>query len=226
MFKGNPKFGFTLAEVLVTLGIIGVVSAMTIPSLTQAWQKQAYATQLKKIYSSLSQAAMQAIQEDEAIRLEESSYIGENGVKEFFRKNFKIVQECNGSITPCFASKYKTIDGVEHNSSDWRADYAVTTADGYSIAVVWNGLEFYRSYGDYDSHGYFSLQVDINGKKGPNVGGRDLFHLELYSDGKVAESYSWIRDPQDSKDQCVEGWGYPGAGCLSSLIQNGWTMDY
>ena len=39
---------FTLAEVLITLGIIGVVAAMTLPTLIQNHQKQVYATQLKK----------------------------------------------------------------------------------------------------------------------------------------------------------------------------------
>ncbi|HIT93090.1 MAG TPA: type II secretion system protein, partial [Candidatus Stercorousia faecigallinarum] len=40
---------FTLAEVLVTLGIIGVVSAMTVPSLMQNHQKKTYVTQLHKV---------------------------------------------------------------------------------------------------------------------------------------------------------------------------------
>ena len=40
------KSAFTLAEVLVTLGIIGVVSAMTVPSLMQNYQRQSYVTQL------------------------------------------------------------------------------------------------------------------------------------------------------------------------------------
>ena len=42
---------FTLAEVLVTLGIIGVVSAMTVPTLMQNYQRQSYVTQLHKVYN-------------------------------------------------------------------------------------------------------------------------------------------------------------------------------
>ncbi len=53
------KSGFTLAEVLVTLAIIGVVAALTIPSLIQSMQKQQYITGLKKAYSDLSQATLQ-----------------------------------------------------------------------------------------------------------------------------------------------------------------------
>ena len=40
----NKRFGFTLSEVLVTLGIIGVVSAMTVPTLMNNYQRQAYVT--------------------------------------------------------------------------------------------------------------------------------------------------------------------------------------
>ena len=47
---------FTLAEVLVTLGIIGVVSAMTVPTLMQNYQRQSYVTQLHKVYNELGQA--------------------------------------------------------------------------------------------------------------------------------------------------------------------------
>ena len=44
---------FTLAEVLVTLGIIGVVSAMTVPTLMQNYQRQSYVTQLHKTYNEM-----------------------------------------------------------------------------------------------------------------------------------------------------------------------------
>ena len=50
------KTGFTLAEVLITLGIIGVVAAITIPSLMTAYNKHITETRLKKFYSLFNQA--------------------------------------------------------------------------------------------------------------------------------------------------------------------------
>ena len=50
------KKGFTLAEVLITLGIIGVVAAVTIPALVTTYQKRATESQLKKAYSTLVNA--------------------------------------------------------------------------------------------------------------------------------------------------------------------------
>ena len=61
--KSSFKKGFTLAEVLITLGIIGVVAAMTIPGLITTYQKQVAATQLKKHYSQLNQVLLR-ISED------------------------------------------------------------------------------------------------------------------------------------------------------------------
>ena len=50
------KKGFTLAEVLITLGIIGIVAAMTLPSLVGNYKKKVTVTRLKKFYSTMQQA--------------------------------------------------------------------------------------------------------------------------------------------------------------------------
>lgn len=54
----NKKYGFTLAEVLITLGIIGIVAAMTIPTLISNTNGAKFRSQLKKTYSSLNQAGL------------------------------------------------------------------------------------------------------------------------------------------------------------------------
>lgn len=58
------KKGFTLAEVLVTLGIIGVVAAMTIPALIRSYNKQLVETRLKKFYSVFNQAILQSVHDN------------------------------------------------------------------------------------------------------------------------------------------------------------------
>ena len=50
------KKAFTLAEVLITLTIIGVIAAITIPNLMQKYTKHQYVVGLKKAYSELSNA--------------------------------------------------------------------------------------------------------------------------------------------------------------------------
>ena len=52
--------GFTLAETLITLGIIGVVAALTLPTLIQQHNKKVVETRLMKFYSSINQAVKMA----------------------------------------------------------------------------------------------------------------------------------------------------------------------
>ena len=51
------RAGFTLAEVLITLGVIGIVAALTMPALIANYQKKVLETRIKKFYSVLNQAA-------------------------------------------------------------------------------------------------------------------------------------------------------------------------
>ena len=57
------KAAFTLAEVLITLGIIGVVAALTLPSLIQNYHEKQRVTQLKKAYSVMQNAFLMAQEE-------------------------------------------------------------------------------------------------------------------------------------------------------------------
>ena len=54
-FVGKRNVAFTLAEVLITLGIIGIVAALTMPALMSGYRKQVAETRLKKFYSSMNQ---------------------------------------------------------------------------------------------------------------------------------------------------------------------------
>ena len=111
-----PNRGFTLAEVLVTLGIIGVVSAMTVPTLMQNYQRKSYVTQLHKVYNELNQALLQYQTDKNALNLKEAGLTTNEACGEFLKKYFKIVQDCGDNQTPCFADSYKKISGV-------RSDY-------------------------------------------------------------------------------------------------------
>ncbi len=56
MVVQGDRHAFTLAEVLITLGIIGIVAAMTMPTLIQSYKRKSYSTKLKKFYSTMQQA--------------------------------------------------------------------------------------------------------------------------------------------------------------------------
>ena len=82
------KNAFTLSEVLVVMAIIGVVAAMTVPNLMENYHRQTYITQLRKVYSELSQAAEHAMSDSHSPRLYETIAM-RNGRVNFLQTYFK-----------------------------------------------------------------------------------------------------------------------------------------
>ena len=114
MFKSlyNKKFsGFTLAEVLITLGIIGIVAAMTIPALITKYQKQVAATQLKKHYSQLNQVLMR-ISDDPGLDVLDSN--ASNFVPKYIQPHYA------GSTYFAPTSNHRKIHHVPSNLFCWQ----------------------------------------------------------------------------------------------------------
>ena len=82
------KKGFTLAEVLITLGIIGVVAALTIPMLIADSRKESTAANVKKFYNVINNAVQFAVADNG----DASEWMGE--VKELnYNENLKFLQQ-------------------------------------------------------------------------------------------------------------------------------------
>lgn len=62
LFFNHKRFGFTLAEVLITLAIIGIVVSLTLPSIINKYQKQESCIRLKRAYNLLNQSFYQQLQ--------------------------------------------------------------------------------------------------------------------------------------------------------------------
>ena len=169
--KYSFKSAFTLAEVLVTLGIIGVVSAMTVPTLIQNHQRKTYVTQLHKVYNEISQVLLQYQTDKNALNLREAGLISQNAVDDMIRSYFKVVQECD-SMSPCFAERYRKLDGSMENEDMFSRDR--------NAYVLTSGASIRPSYYAEGPNKIVNMAVDINGAKGPNVQGRDLFWLYIY----------------------------------------------
>ena len=94
--RGCCNYAFTLAEVLITLGIIGIVAAMTLPALIQKNNNQVVEARLKKFYSVMNQAIIQAEADygDKKDWFEDLSMVDEEGnidsskVEDWFNKYF------------------------------------------------------------------------------------------------------------------------------------------
>ncbi|OLA77448.1 MAG: hypothetical protein BHW55_04395 [Candidatus Melainabacteria bacterium 35_41] len=235
----NGMYGFTLAEVLVTLGIIGVVSAMTVPSLMQNYQRQSYVTQLHKVYNELNQAGMSFINSKNALNMKEAGFSGNEGT--FLSSNFKVVKDCGNKPDTCFADTYNSMGGkkIEHIITNTMSK-CVVIASGAAMCLgsaVETGLGI-DGKGTW-SYGAARVYVDINGRQGPNILGRDFFDFVINDDGSVGGLQSLHGSSMDSelatlKTHC-SSYEKPLASqqltendgaCFNYLLKNNWEMDY
>lgn len=165
----NFKKGFTLSEVLITVGIIGVVAAITIPTVVANYRKQTYVTQLRKISYEIEQAADLYMTDHSVNNLNRLRTSAE--LENFITNYFKVVKNC-GTFSNCFAGAYNTIDGSAVDTP--QCNIIVSVASGTSICAT------VGSAGEV-----VAFEVDINGQKGPNIHGRDYFTFELQPNGTL-----------------------------------------
>ena len=215
--------GFTLAEVLVTLGIIGVVSAMTVPTLMQNYQRQSYVTQLHKVYNEVSQAMVQYQNDRNALNLNEAGLNSQAAFDAMVPQYFKTVQKCDNSLTPCFpaTTSYKKMSGVALSETVYDVRTSYVLASGASVRFN------YVVSGNRICH----IQVDVNGRKGPNILGRDLFTLSIYNDGTIDENGTSAPVSETDRNTAFTA-GCNGAtgdnvyGCFGKILNDNWQMTY
>ncbi len=235
----RKNLAFTLAEVLVTLGIIGVVSAMTVPSLIQNYQRQSYVTQLHKVYNEVQQASLKYLQDHNAINLREAGLNSRADMSKFLNSYFKVINDCEDYIKePCFASSYRKLNGTTSaiSGQEWNGSSSVMLASGASILI--DNPKIYKVTVDDATSYYGHMLIDINGPKGPNIAGRDLFYAEFYDDGSIdgtnatpacktqgkcnGASLEAIREANYASCQTSSA----GQGCIDKIINDGWQMNY
>ena len=209
------KKAFTLAEVLVTLGIIGVVSAMTVPTLMQNYQRKSYVTQLHKVYNELQQAIVQLMTDKNAVNLKEAGINSTATAQNFIKNYFKIVNTCTNSLKPCFADSYKMLDG-----STYGIDGHISTS--YVLA---SGSAIRPLYSVEGSAGKIvNILVDINGQQGPNILGRDTFYIAIYNSGAIdtySASATSLPLTETQRNSAGSEWGHFG-----KILNDNWEMTY
>lgn len=148
--------GFTLAEVLVTLGIIGVVAALTMPALIANYKKSEYSARLKKFNSTMQQAILMYNTDSGEIpgtwgEPENNS----EAIEEYWQKHF--------------ASYFQNVVKLEkarNEYTSWRNGFIVYFGDGTKLGLSKGGT--------------IDLKYDVNSDKLPNKYGRDQYISFFY----------------------------------------------
>lgn len=184
------KSGFTLAEVLITLGIIGVVAALTMPSVINNIQNRQLEAGFKKGYSVISQV-LDMYEADNEERISTLNLGTQSGsLKHVFQKYLKTSLVADklasfygthsiviGNKYMFFTPEYTTLNGEKVTNLNSFDDGAIVTNDGMLIffenGAGWNGNRLY-------------IHIDVNGfNKRPNRLGYDVFSFQIDQNGRL-----------------------------------------
>ena len=223
------KRGFTLAEVLITLGIIGVVAAMTIPTLISKIGKRQLESQIKASYATIAQTMRSAEADgvDFDLQIRDGSV---DSMKEWFQTYMapylKTEKVCYNS-PGCWHKKGESKD-LEGNLSPWDNDNGI----GVDIItfVIAKGAYFdIDGFYPTDMKNRFGINTDnqglifyfdANGDRKPNRIGKDIYIMGFTDKGLVPAGSDKSR--AEVEQNCLKGNGY---WCLSYIMQNGWQIS-
>ncbi|MBQ8459047.1 type II secretion system protein [bacterium] len=214
---------FTLAETLITIGIIGVVAAMTIPNLIQENQKRATVTKLQKGISVINQAYKLSF--DEQGDPESAFDIGsEEYFKQYWQPYLKVVTYCDFYTTCGYKSNVPF-----HLANNTNGSMRVIADDLRTTFYTADGLLYMILTGRSSEGNIISdnrIYLDINGGEAPNKYGRDVFMLERMEDGGGVRAYGYGFTDSEINESCNKtGDGYY---CAEKIRRAGWKIkkDY
>ena len=193
------KKAFTLAEVLITLMIIGIVAALTIPSVISNYQQQEFKTGLKKAVSVLNEAIQMNIQEDGETPYENSNLYA------YLKRHMNIIK--TNTFFNCYNSRGEVVDLRSPNGSD---KDCMSPNEDDAPGHDYSGNEaFYTADG---------MRFELRGAFGSG-GIKPNTHFYLHESGLDAADYKHL-------GEAIEP--YPGAGFLvyEKSAQNGYCGSY
>jgi prepilin-type N-terminal cleavage/methylation domain-containing protein len=264
MLQGGGKTacskGFTLAEVLITLGIIGVVAALTIPTLINKCQKIVLAKQAQETHAILTQAFKRILADNNTTSLTETevwdkiesaeNYVNgfdpQDQYTPFWTEMGKYIKLSNSKTIN--TDSYCYTDDCSGKDSYW--DYPIYFPSGAKLT----SYEFYKidyskdeeckkikALGGNMCSVVGEFDIDINGEKGPNKRGRDIYTYGLSNDGALylyggkdtalyhnqtdlaSNPNYWKNIYNGTKEQNAKKNGSFRGG---QLMEEGWKMNY
>ena len=198
------KKGFTLAEVLITLAIIGIVAALTIPSVISNYQQQEFKTGLKKAVSVLNEAIQTNIAQDGETPYENADLFN------YLQRHMSVLKSQFSTREYNWNSVFYTTDGMRFETTPNYFSRGPET----SFKLYESGIDIYKWNEDGSRRGFggncgsYGLSVnlyntkntpcivlvDVNGNRKPNP-----YATEYYSNGDVV-SYNYVYpSPSDKK---------------------------
>ncbi len=235
----HKKSAFTLAEVLITLGIIGVVAALTLPTLIANYQKKVLVTQFKRSIVFVQNSYRKILADEEVDSLFDTPFAFKTCKR---NSHMPSRDDCSwGTYQDKFASKFGyellSIDSLKSSPLRSLKDDGINSyisSNGFCLAFISDRDEYMS--GESVHLGSF---VDVNCDKAPNKVGRDFFFFLFNSDAKFDfYGYGGWEDVEGMKDLCNEDifkaidfedhfwYRVVGVNCAARIMSEGWVMNY
>ena len=221
----KSKNAFTLAEVLITLGIIGVVATLTLPNVMANYAKKSQVAQLQRSVNAVSSAMGNYLLDKKTDNFADTgfsadpsefftdylggTYMGINSAPDLnavFKKNYKSV----GNLY----SEYPIYDNLRNAQAYGHTyfDYAcgkLTTGATVCLSTRTDGRDI----------NYLAI-IDVNSDAGPNINGRDLFTMAFSKKGRV------VVPNNNGYEYCKNGNTGGEYYCFYTIVTDGWEMNY
>lgn len=236
--------GFTLAEVLITLAIVGVVAAMTLPILVGKYQKMVAVNKLKRTYNVLANSINSMLVEETGGSMSNATFV----MQKYNHKNcfdpvtFESVFSPyikHLSVEPCAGTKMclpentdikyyqKSVWGIKEidNWNEYKPWFKWRLPDGSVVNLVHIDKNWTWIKDDGTAQSRVVFIVDIDGEqKGYNMLGKDTFFFELLPNGTLTSYNSANKNTCTTKDFNKS----LNMQCTEKIVKDGWQMksDY
>ena len=176
----SANYAFTLAEVLITIGVIGIVAAIAIPSLINHYNDKVLETKYKKAKNIIINGYKLMMAKDQLFDISQLEFMSdfENKAAEAHKEVFKILSDTNGGLDAETLPKDYAIENMDIPSEfNWEdVSYAFQTTDGMLYGIE-QGEELNNLY----------IYADVNGASSPNTVGKDLYKFSISGNGLLAD---------------------------------------
>lgn len=200
--------GFTLAEVLITLVIIGIIAAMTIPTLIKNTKNQQYVAAFKKANSVVSQALISIAKNNDAA-VGDYSFISNINFIDEMAKVTNVLKKCN-TRADCLRNDY-SYKGLNGQIYTPEMNKGLVTNDGMFFYFSPSGYPIYGLSEEDAAQSLGRIVIDTNGNKPPNKIGLDFFYLYIVNGKGIVPAGA------DDDSSCASN--NHGAGCTARLLK-------
>jgi len=228
------KKAFTLTELLVALGIIGAIAALSIPSLLNSINNKALSTQLRSFVGSVQQLANDQMVTHKTRKLEDTDF-GEP-LALVTTSNFDIAKDCSASDAKkeCWKLSDDSSPKVEYRKLSDKSVVEMNSGVTSPRAVILKNGILFNYYGMNSSEDTYgtgdrvigAFTVDLNGNDAPNIIGRDFFIFYITNRGRIVDSSSLPKETPTLATLKAGCQGGTAENCFGALAGNSWKMDY